>query len=965
MVEGRVAQTSIRLGGAYSPANSFIALSMLSEEPAELGEVAAFTVASTSGTTVYYEVFAAGSTVFSGATETNSFSFPVTSEMLPKAKVVVYQIDSNNEVVADSYTFGVNLNLDLSVSAEFNPVQVEPGDPVELILDAGTGQRTLLGVSVVDESVLALGRSRLHLADVFDELEREFMEPQVEIHQGDEEPPPPFGGFWSPVSTPGALDVLNDAGLEVAASTEVLIPHGDELDISEDVPVSPPPGGSPASAPEVPRVRQFFPETWVWEPTLLTDETGKARLSLTTPDSITGWQLSVVSIVSGSENSGIGFGEANLVAFQEFFVEPSLPYSAVRGETFSVRVDVFNYLEQEQEVLLELQEDAGFQLLNEKEVSVKVPPSSVTPVFFDIQAQVIGEVPFLLTARGDSAADAVLRQLKVIPEGIPVEYLSNGVIRPNERVLLDPIQLTAMIEDSHHAYLYLSPSLVAQTMTGTSDLLGMPYGCGEQNMIFLAPDIEILKYLSAIDELTPEVRAKAEYYVNVGYQRQLTFQTTDGGFAAFGGEEGSLWLTAFVLSTFAGAREVRDIDESVLERAGEMLISRQLEDGSFLTDDFLIHQEMDGGLENLYAMTAYTTNALAEYDAESIQSALDKAAGHLISNSTTVWDDPYSLSIAAVALFRGGYDADAEGILDRLIELKITGDDGIHWEPYPVETTGYVAAALLMAWDGQGRPEAQQALEWLSSQRNSLGGYGYSTQDTVVALRALFIAARKAQRDLDMHLTVWQGDQQIAEFSANESNFDLLQQAELPIDQGPLELRAAGVGSVSYQWVQRYHIPGQHLPPSRNLLLDVAYQTDHVEVDDVIDVEVSLEYTGLKDKTGMVILDVGVPTGFEPLVESLNELVSREVVQRAEVAGRKVIFYIESLSRNEAYGFVFQIRALYPVRSKGVTSSAYEYYDSSVAAYDLLQGVEVGSRFDRPEVRRDSVRHRRSRVNSP
>lgn len=963
LIEERSAQTQIRIGGAYSPANSFLALSMLTAEPAALGQVAAFSVSSTSGGTVFYEVFAAGRTIFSDFTETDTFSFAVTPEMLPKAKVVAYQVDPSNEVVADSYSFGVELNVSFSVSAEFDPAQVKPGESVELILDAGTGQRTLLGVSVVDESVLALGRSRLHMAEVFDELEKKFVEPQVEVHEGDEGPGPPLGGFWAPVQTPGSLDVLHDVGLGIDASNGIWIPEGGFLDIFADVPVSPPPGGAETAAPQEPRVRQYFPETWLWEPTLLTDDTGKASLTLTAPDNITGWKLSVVStfIDSSSDTPGIGFGEADLVAFQDFFVEPSLPYSVVRGEIFTARVDVFNYLDQAQQVRLFLEDSAGFDLRDHQEVSLVIPPGSSLPVFFEIQPQKVGTIPFQLEAIGDSASDAVLRQLTVVPEGLPVEYLNNGVIRPGERVALEQVGSSEAILDSQRAFLYVSPSPVAQTMSGTSDLLGMPYGCGEQNMIFLAPDIEILKYLREIEELAPEVRAEAEYFINVGYQRQLTFQTEDGGFAAFGGREASLWLTAFVLSTFSGAREVRDIDETVLERAAAMLISRQLEDGSFETDDFLIHKEMDGGLENIYAMAAYATNALAEYAGETVTDPLEKAADYLISNSSSVWDDPYSLSIAAVALFREGDDTAAEGLLDRLLELAISDGDGLHWEPYPVETTGYAASALLMAWDGQGRPEGQHAVEWLSSQRNALGGYGGSTQDTVVALRALFQAARRVRRDLDVELTVWQGSQVFVQFSVDESNFDLLQQVELPTDQGTMELRSVGTGNVSYQWVQRFNVPGELLPPSRDMELTVFYETEHIEVDDLVDVEVTLEYTGLKEETGMVILDVGVPTGFEPVDQSLRVLVEKQEVQRAEIAGRKVIFYLDSLNQNEVYRFGFQIKALYPVRAEGVTSTAYEYYDSSVRAYDRLEGVHVGQELVRPRVDRDSVRRPSSR----
>ncbi len=485
---------------------------------------------------------------------------------------------------------------------------------------------------------------------------------------------------------------------------------------------------------------------------------------------------------------------------------------------------------------------------------------------------------------------------------------------------------------------------MAQSINGVADLLEMPYGCGEQNMIFLAPDIEILKYLREIGELAPEVRAEAEFFVNVGYQRQLTFQTADGGFAAFGGEEGALWLTAFVLSTFSGAREVRDIDESVLERAATMLVSRQLEDGSFQTDEFLIHKEMDGGLENLVAMSAYVANALADYGGNTVTGSLNLAASYLQDSVSRVWDDPYSLSIAAVALFKiDGFESTAEGILDRLLEMAIAEGVGLHWEPYPVETTGYATMALLMASNGAGRPEAQAAVEWLSTQRNALGGYGQSTQDTVVALRALFQAARKIHRDLDVELSLFQGDEELTRFHIDETNFDLLQQFQLPADSTLFELRSSGTGSVGFQLAQRFNLPGELLPPSRNMTLKVSYRADHIEVDDVVDVVVDLQYNGEKERTGMVIVDIGIPTGFGPVMSSLKKLTDSELIQRAELAGRKVIFYIDGLNREEPHSFTFQIIALFPVRAQAATSTAYEYYDASIQAYDRQEALAVES----------------------
>ena len=955
-VGGKQTTVEISMGGAFSPSSSFLALSMLSSDPASVGETALFSVASTNGGTVFYEVYAGGRTILSDATESDSFNFAITPEMLPSAKVVAYQISDNNEIVADTARFAVNLALSLSVDAEFNPNLVKPGDPVEVTLDAGTGGKTMLGVSIVDQSVLALGRSRLHLAEVFSELERRFLEPQVEVHEGegpiDPLPfgPVPFGPVGRPISSPGALDLIREAGLEIATSPGLLVPEGGVIDLFRDiVNLSPSPAeGAGGSAPsEAPRLRQFFPETWTWEPTLLTDDQGIAKLTLTAPDNITGWKLSVMGTwpEAPSGTPGIVFGEAELKVFQDFFVEPDLPVSVVRGENFTARVSIFNYLDQEQSVNLTLEDADGFELRGENELEVQVPANSATPVSFEIVPTEIGTFPLKLTAIADSGADAVLRELKVIPEGVTSQQIKNGVIAAGETVSLEALTPPEAVPDSHTAFLYLSPSPVAQSMNGVADLLEMPYGCGEQNMIFLAPDIEILKYLREIGELAPEVRAEAEFFVNVGYQRQLTFQTTDGGFAAFGGEEGALWLTAFVLSTFSGAREVRDIDESVLERAAAMLMSRQLEDGSFQTDDFLIHQEMDGGLENSVAMSAYVANALADYGDSTVVASLNLAASYLQNSVSQVWDDPYSLSIAAVTLFKiTGFESTAEGILDRLLEMAIAEGVGLHWEPYPVETTGYATIALLMASNGAGRPEAQAAVEWLSTQRNALGGYGQSTQDTVVALRALFQAARKIHRDLDVELTLYQGEEELIRFSVDETNFDLLQQFQLPADGTLFELRSSGAGSVGFQLAQRFNLPGELLPPSRNMTLKVSYRADHIEVDDVVDVVVDLQYNGNKERTGMVLVDIGIPTGFGAVMSSLKELTNSELIQRAELAGRKVIFYIDGLNQGESHSFTFQIIALFPVRAEAAISTAYEYYDDSIQAYDRQEALAVESR---------------------
>ena len=93
----------------------------------------------------------------------------------------------------------------------------------------------------------------------------------------------------------------------------------------------------------------------------------------------------------------------------------------------------------------------------------------------------------------------------------------------------------------------------------------------------------------------------------------------------------------------------------------------------------------------------------------------------------------------------------------------------------------------------------------------------------------------------------------------------------------------------------------------------------------------------------MVVLDVSVPTGFAPVAETLDTAVSQQSkLKRYEVAGRKVIFYIENMLPGEQISLSFRARALYPVRAQAVTSQVYSYYRPEWKGESLGGAIVVG-----------------------
>jgi len=968
------AMASESLNAAYSPSASFIHITQTSEGVPEVGDTISFRVYSTNPGTVFYDVFANGRTVYSATSDEPDINIPVTPQMSPQAKVVAYMINPNSEVSVDVLPFDVEFSTQVDLGSSFDSETVEPGDNVTVDFDAGS--RSMIGFSIVDESVYALSEGRLNLKQVFDELEKRFMEPMAESH-----PSWYVEGAYDTLESAGMV-VMSSPGIDVPRSTSIGIDNAkfagfgmevdavmDDMVVEEEAMMEMPAMaaeptdsagediGEGGELAEVQRVRQFFPETWVWMPELLTDDAGLASLGLTAPDSITTWRLHAVS--SGPE--GIGISESSLTVFQDFFVDPDLPYSVTRGEEFPVQVQVYNYLDTEQDVKLTLSGADWFDIIGDDVQTVTVDANGVGYASFTISPTEVGKHIVEITGQTTKRADAVRKDMIVEAEGATRELVDNGVLS-NGSVELDTTLPADIVQDSEKVLVSFTPSIVAQSISGVDDLLGMPYGCGEQNMMLFSTDVEVLRYLKATGQDNPEMRAKAEMYIITGYQRELTYRHNDGSFSAFGesDESGSLWLTSFVLSQFSGARDVTTIDENILSESADWIESHQQEDGSWEQVGFVIHQDMMGGVSGTYALTAYVTLALDEYGAAS-PVVMANAQKYLEDNLASQ-DDPYALAIGTLVLQKLNSPF-ADEALNDLLAIAKQDDDGTYWGygdgnvpmPYEyggygfiapssknVETTAYATLAMIEARN----PTAISSLKWISAQRNSNGGFS-STQDTVMAFRALMSAAASAGRDIDATVHVIADGTEIRSVDVNQQNFDVVQIIEIPEGTSELKLEMEGTGDLNYQLVRRFNVILPEVTEQDEIELDVEYDSTDVAVNDIVTVNAHVKYNGIRGiagsitSSGMMIVDLAVPTGFSPVSSSLELLKEEALITRYEIAGRKVILYIDDMQPGEELNLSMQVRALFPVKAIVSESKAYSYYNPEVVAEAKGMNVTV------------------------
>src|SRR6185369_4464900 len=141
-----------------------------------------------------------------------------------------------------------------------------------------------------------------------------------------------------------------------------------------------------------------------------------------------------------------------------------------------------------------------------------------------------------------------------------------------------------------------------------------------------------MNYLKQTKKVRPEVQLKAEEYINVGFQKLLTFQSPDGGFSLWAGGQPETFLTAFGLMEIFDMSRVHEVDPAVIARAQAWLISKQNADGSWPVSPSA-HGERASKTGAL-AFTAYATWALAETAASpsapgNLQAALRKGAQYV------------------------------------------------------------------------------------------------------------------------------------------------------------------------------------------------------------------------------------------------------------------------------------------------------------------------------------------------
>ncbi|MCD6461286.1 MAG: hypothetical protein J7L61_00900 [Thermoplasmata archaeon] len=655
-----------------------------------------------------------------------------------------------------------------------------------------------------------------------------------------------------------------------------------------------------ASGVENIRLRKWFPETWIWMPYLELGEDGSTVVNVTVPDTITRWELRAIA----SDAVGrVGFSEANMTSFKDFFIEPDLPYSLTANDTLDIRVGVYNY-GKERIAQISVEEPSNgsgggswFQLLSPEIQQKQLSPGEVASVTFTIRVLKSGRHLLNLTATAvekdnssSRAADRLSREVLVRPCGVENttswsdKLPENGTVSVSISPSPDSVPGEGLVEVKIH------PTLGSVVVDGAGEFIHHVTGCGEQSLSGLSVDVAAYRNLEdglsgggkgsqeAADtaENTVEKMEKYERMVKDGIQHELQYLVSDPSGNGRGivvyptpNARPNLWLTAWGVITFNDAVDAGFyMDQRILDDMRHFIASRQNDNGSWS-----FYSSHGFAPEKTTACTAYTVRALLMAGEPPDSEPIVRALQYLESRDPGEYEDNYTAAITLLALNLAGDNGGLKTLLEEKLNSNVIMENGTaRWESKnsltsycwrgsrekTVETTAYAVMALHTG--GRYPSLVSAGVDYLL---NNMGRGGfYSTQDTVTAFQALAMVGSSGGLNTTvsvilsgtwgsrtiMEERIWDGNSHLTFFrQLTISDLEGMTGAEPGTWGSPLwplniSISSRGRGQVIYQVLFTEYVKTSVSSPDLNFTVTVPGDTANLTVGDIIPVEVAVLY---------------------------------------------------------------------------------------------------------------------------
>ncbi len=318
-------------------------------------------------------------------------------------------------------------------------------------------------------------------------------------------------------------------------------------------------GDADKTEPKI-ETRKKFPDTAYWNPNVVTDANGRANVSFLLPDNLTTWRATAAAY---TDDTRVGRGTNKILVSRDFFVRVQTPRALTQRDVSQVVAIVHNETGQPQTALVRLTAPA-LTMNGDQTQTLHIAPGASAQAVWPVTANEYGEARLKVTAwtpkteGGTQYTDGMETMLPVRPHGREDEMAWSGELTSANAVqatlTLDPNAVPGL----SHVTLRLTPSIAASLTGGVNYLIGYPYGCVEQTLSRILPDMQVRHALQSrgltLDAATTRKSGEIGLMVREGLARLGRFQHPSGAWGWWEHDSDDPWMTAYVLVGLATAR---------------------------------------------------------------------------------------------------------------------------------------------------------------------------------------------------------------------------------------------------------------------------------------------------------------------------------------------------------------------------------------------------------------------------
>ena len=418
-------------------------------------------------------------------------------------------------------------------------------------------------------------------------------------------------------------------------------------------------------------IREDFPDTAYWNPSLITNAEGRGQVTMTLPDSLTTWQVDVRGLTVDTK---VGQAETQIVSTKPLLIRPVTPRFLVSGDHVLMAAVVNNNTSETQSVSVNIQSD-GFVLDDPASAtrSFEISPNAQARVEWWGTAGLAesANLVFSVTTSGEpslqDSARPVWGELPILRYTSPQAFVTGGLLRDaSSQQEVISLPRTFVPGEGSGLDVELSPSL-AGSLLSALDAMDVPSHSisAEASLSYLLPNIEVHRALNNSGMSDPELSKRVETNLNASVNRLVYLQNADGGWSWWSASDQSdPYISAYILFGLMRARSIgATIGQDVIGRAVAYLqdaspavnantTGAELDEAAFI--QFVLSQA--GGADqtvtsSLYeardrmspsgkALTAYVINADVPKDVRVRELISNLEASAIRTASSAHWETP-------------------------------------------------------------------------------------------------------------------------------------------------------------------------------------------------------------------------------------------------------------------------------------------------------------------------------------